>query len=118
VQQIAVRGVTLNNVKAGLTRPPRGIGKIRNHFPDARGVERDRPRIFLIERNCAGCEDFPPSALFYRNSAIPIPRPPRARLPSRMRQLYPGERSLGTNEIRDLAEFWNMRIEPDAVILR
>jgi hypothetical protein len=74
-------------------------------------------RIILSERHRAG-RDRLPSAVACRDSSATFPGNPTTRFSARMRNLDPRHRTLVFNKRRDLGQFLDVFIFPDAQITR
>ena len=118
VNQIAVRRVDLDHANARFPRAPRARGESGDDFADAVARQRLRHRIVVGERQRARRHDLRPSAFRFGQTALAIPRPPRARLASGVRELHAGDAALRMDEARDPRERLDVRVAPDAEILR
>ena len=80
-----MRGVYLDDAKAGIARATRRRGKGSDNFPNAITRERLRHRIIFRERNSTRRHDIFPAAFTLRYGTGTFPGSPRARLPTGMR---------------------------------
>ena len=118
VNQIAVRRVDFDDANARVPRAPRARGEGGDDFADAVVRQRLRLRIVVGERQRARRHDLRPSAFRFGHEARAIPRPPRARLASGVRELHARDAALRMDEMRDPRELLDVRVAPDAEILR
>src|SRR5262249_13829698 len=98
VNEISMRGVYLDDAKAGIACATRGRRKGSNDFANAIPRERLRLRIIFGERNRARRHDVSPAAFALRNDAVAFPWPARARLATGVRQLHPCDAALLVNK--------------------
>ena len=117
VNQIAVRGMDLDDAKTSIACAPRGRGKCSDDFANAIARERLRHRIIFGERNRARRHDVFPAAFALRNRAVTFPRPARARFAAGVRQLHPGDAALLVNEMNDARQRLDVIVTPDAEVL-
>ena len=113
-----MRGVYLDDAKAGIACATRRGGKRGDDFPNA--IARERLRLWIIfgERNRTRRHDIFPAAFALRNGAVAFPRPARARFAAGVRQLHSGDAALVVNETNDTPQRLDMSIAPDAKVLR
>src|SRR5262249_12542518 len=118
VNEIAVRGVDLDDAKTSIACATRGRSKCVDDFANAIPSERPRLRIIVGERNHARRHDVSPAALTLWNRTVTFPRPARAGLASGMRQLHSGDAALLMNKADDAFEGRDVIVTPDAEVLR
>ena len=113
MQQVAVRGVDLDDAKAGAGGTYGGVAKAVDHLADAGGIEGGRRRLALRERNRAR-RDGLPAAVGDRKPAAPTPRSVGARLAAGVRELDPGNGATRIDEPRDPRPRFRLGVVPDA----
>src|SRR5262249_32780357 len=117
VQQVAVRGVDLDDVKSGLHRSTGGFSECSHDTFDSLFVERFRKRIVVRKPDRARSDRFPASPRLADFLAA-FPRWRRTSLPARVSELNAGRRSLAVKKPGDPREDFDVLIFPEAEILR
>src|ERR1700739_2960155 len=118
MQQIAVRGVNLDHVKARKQSATRCLRESFDDFVDSRFVEF--PRLLVMRRkwNRAGRYHFIPAALFHTHDSLSHPRRTHARFTSRVRKLDSGKCSLIMQKIDDSFQRNDMLVFPQPKVAR
>src|SRR5690606_5578558 len=97
VQQVAVCGVELHHLEPGFERARRADPERGDDAADP--LLRQLPGLRVRVREGHGTRgDDLPAALLRGNRTLPLPRPLRARLPTRVPELDPGHRAVVTQE--------------------
>ena len=117
VQQVAVGGVQLDDVEAGVVGPAGGRGERRGDARDL--VEGQRVRRREAGERRGRRADGRPAALVRRHGAAPGgERGERRRLAARVRQLHADQRAALVHEVGDPAPLGDVQVVPQPGVLR
>jgi hypothetical protein len=115
-EQVAVGGVQLEHLEAGLARTHRRGAEIGQHVDDARLVERLRHGRAGVEGHRAR-RHRAPAAGVGRDRLAAVPRPRRRGLAPGMRQLDAGRGAVAAHEARDALERLRLRVLPETEVV-
>ncbi len=119
VEQISVRGVNLDHLRAGLQRSQGGVGKRPHDALDSRVIQFCRNDIARGKRQGTRRKDRPPAAIFFLDHMFPgFPGRSRARFPARVRELHPGNGALRFDEAKNPRQHFDVIVFPKSEVFR
>src|SRR5215468_10062647 len=113
-----MRGVNLEHLHLGRDRAHGGCLERVDHACDARVVERRGRLVSCVEGNRTGRDDRRPASVGWIEWSAAFPRTYGARFATRMRELRPEYRAVGTHEPPDVREHLDVFVFPKPEILR
>ncbi len=116
MQQVAVRGVDLEDPEPRAHRAPCGGCKREHDVVDLTGRHRFGHRIPVVERNRARRERRTPPALLHGEPLASLPRDGSARFAPGVGELHARDCASLGDEARDGSPRGRLRVEPDAAV--